>query len=284
MLWTLALKTGLRGACAGGRGCEAAGAGSAQEHGAQHHPVRGELRRDAHPGARPGGPVRPLRPPYPGADQEEFRLCAGAASPPCPYCASILCSYSKQDFLSFDGVQNFSNPSPFKFPQRITEFPRVGVLLGLHAGDISVRRSRGSYASTVYSAAAARIVRRASRNHRGALPAALHSAAGEGAPVAAPQFEDLEDAKDAMQGVNQLEYKGRILTVEYVAREANGRCILCVSTAPAAPPACGLSGNKHSASITPTSIHCWAGRARVRVSSSGIRRLVLIAALGLMTK
>ncbi len=42
------------------------------------------------------------------------------------------------------------------------------------------------------------------------------------------QFEDLEDAKDAMQGVNQLEYKGRILTVEYVAREANGRYRICV--------------------------------------------------------
>lgn len=58
--------------------------------------------------------------------------------------------------------------------------------------------------------------------------AILDTAGAEGAPVAVAQFEDLEDAKDAMQGVNQLEYKGRILTVEYVAREANGRCRICV--------------------------------------------------------
>jgi len=48
------------------------------------------------------------------------------------------------------------------------------------------------------------------------------------------QFEDVEDAKDAMKGVNQMEYKGRILTVEYVAREANGRRVSALSPSPPA--------------------------------------------------
>lgn len=44
--------------------------------------------------------------------------------------------------------------------------------------------------------------------------------------VCGVQYEDVADAEDAMKGINQADYRGRVLTVEYVAREANGRWLL----------------------------------------------------------
>lgn len=136
----------------------------------------------------------------------------------------------KHDPLSFYRSQIVLIPSPL-LPQRIApDFTYCGnmrvIHLPQHASPAAfTHRSAIALMQLLFGL---RSALRRNCSWSAAHPAILDTAGPEQALGLAAQFEDLEDAKDAMQGVNQLEYKGRILTVEYVAREANGRCRLCV--------------------------------------------------------